>query len=247
MQKLVVGSSRHEASMNILKALGDVSDVLVCESSIVELTELTRVRDRLIIVASPHSSSAGVMSLSVHSPGNFGGAEVGGNSRQLSMAPALYLGEALRKLQEIKDGGGLKHLVTLEVTHHGPTLNMPMIFVELGSDETGWRNEAGARAAAATIEHLLNIEPSGESLVGVGGPHYAPGFTKLTLAGRNFGHICPKYALPDLDTEMFGQMVEKTVPRPEKLVLEWKGIPGSYRDDMVKLAGKMGLATEKLR
>jgi D-aminoacyl-tRNA deacylase len=247
MKALVVGSEMHEASMNILKQLGEVEDVLVCESSIVELKELTRVRNRLILVASPHSSSAGVMSLSIHSPGNFGKAKVGGAPRKLSIAPAVYLGEGLRKFKEIKEREGLEHVVTLEVTHHGPTLDLPIVFVELGSDEKGWASVGGAKAAAEVIRHLLDLEPSGEALVGVGGPHYAPSFTKLTLSGRNFGHICPKYALPNLDGEMLVQMVEKTTPRPEKLVIEWKGVPGRYRENIIRVAEEMGLVIEKLR
>jgi D-aminoacyl-tRNA deacylase len=247
MKKLVVGSTRHEASMNILGELGDISETLVCESPIVELQELGGVRNRLIIVASPHSSSAGVMSLSVHSPGNFGEARVGGKPRKLAIAPALYLGEALRKFQEIKEREELPQQVTLEVTHHGPTFNLPIVFVELGSDEKGWRDAGGARAAAEVIRHLLDIEPEGEAAVGVGGPHYAPAFTKRTLAGDNFGHICPKYALQDLGREGLARMVEKTLPRPEKLAIEWKGVPGKYRSDLVESAREMGLAIEKLR
>ncbi len=247
MKKLVVGSSLEEASMNILKELGDVADVLVCNSPIVELEELRGVKNRLVIVASPHSSSAGFVSLSVHSPGNFGEAKNGGEPGKLGVAPALFLGEALRKLREIKERKGLKHLVTLEVTHHGPTFNLPTIFVELGSDTRGWRSRAGAKAAAETVRHLLDVEPEGEASIGVGGPHYAPKFTRLTLDGKNLGHICPKYALQWLDGKMLSQMIERTTPRPERLILEWKGIPSEHKKRVMNLAESSGLIIEKLR
>ncbi|MBR9689562.1 MAG: hypothetical protein GOV01_01535 [Candidatus Altiarchaeota archaeon] len=247
MKKLVVGSSAHKASINILNALGDVEKTLVCESSIVDLFELKDVKNTLLIVASPHSSSAGVMSLSVHTPGNFGDNEFGGNPKSLSIAPGLYLGNGLRKFQEIKEREKLTHEVTLEVTHHGPSFNTPMIYVELGSDEKGWESKDGAKAAAEVIEFLLDLEPSGDTAIGVGGPHYAPNFTKWTLGGRNFGHICPKYGVEDLTEKTFEEMILKTIPKPEVLVIDWKGTPSSYRKNIEKMANSFGLTIERAR
>ncbi len=234
MKKLVVGSERELASRSIIRELGGVERVMMCESGILELRELAGLKDTLVIVASPHSSSKGVPSLSVHTTGNFGPAEFGGEERTLSTAPALYIGEALRFMHRAAEG--LPYQVTLEVTHHGPTPDLPMVWVEIGSDERGWRDERAARVAARTIEHLLDVEPEGEARIGVGGPHYAPNFTKLTLQGMNFGHICPKYAVEWLDGEMLEQMVERTRPEPEAVVLDWKGIPGGRRQ---RLAGQL--------
>jgi D-aminoacyl-tRNA deacylase len=246
-RKLVAGSIGNPASENIISELGDTSKVVWCKSSIVELEELKDLRNTLVIVASSHKSEAGVLSLSVHSPGNFSTAGMGGEDRRLSIAPALFLGEGIRKFSEIKKREGLMHEATLEVTHHGPSFDTPVIFVELGSDEKGWRDKKGAKAAAEVITHLLDSDLEGISGIGIGGPHYAPNFTKLALGGENFGHICPKYSAEILDIEMLAQMAEKTIPRPEYLALDWKGVPGQARQKILGWEKEIGLPIRRVR
>ncbi|MBR9680961.1 MAG: hypothetical protein GOU98_04010 [Candidatus Altiarchaeota archaeon] len=246
MKKLVVGSAKDIASVNILRELGEVHKTFISDSSIVELPELQDEK-RLLIVASPHSSKAGVKSFSVHTTGNFGKAKVGGKSKVLSIAPALYLGAGLRKFEDIKNQEKLSHQVTLEVTHHGPSFNTPIIYVEIGSDKKGWEDLTSAKAAAKVIEYLLDFEPEGMCEIGIGGPHYAPNFTKWTLKGKNFGHICPKYAAEELDFNLLKQMVDKTTPNPESLVFDWKGIPSSERSKIDNLANELGISTRKVR
>ena len=246
MKKLVVGSTQDAASINIIRELGDVHEVFMSDASIVELPEL-RDEKRLLIVASPHSSKAGVKSFSVHTTGNFGKAEVGGLDKTLSTAPALYLGAGLRKFEEIKNRENLPHQVTLEVTHHGPSFSAPIIYVEIGSDRKGWEDLKSAKAAAEVIKYLLDFEPEGTCEIGVGGPHYAPNFTKWTLNDKNFGHLCPKYAAEKLDLNLLKQMFEKTTPKPEALVMDWKGIPSSERSRIEGLASELGIPTRKVR
>jgi D-aminoacyl-tRNA deacylase len=66
--------------------------------------------------------------------------------------------------------------------------------VEIGSDESRWGNVDAARAMA---EALLNWVPAdGPTVVGIGGGHYAPRFTEVTLAKRvRFGHMVAKHVL----------------------------------------------------
>ena len=243
MKKLVVNKKKEIASMNILEELDEICPTLMCESDILELSEIRNLKNTLVIVASPHSSKAGVLSLSIHANGNFGKAEFGGENRTLGVAPAIYLGEGFRKMNELSKN--LPHKVTLEATHHGPTYPFPMIWVEIGSSMEGWKDKGAASIAARTIEYLLDLEPDGESSIGIGGPHYTPNFNKLTLRGENFGHICPKYAINDLDKEMLLQMIEKTTPTPKRLVLDWKGIPGGKRQEIEKIA-KEYISVEKV-
>jgi len=247
MKKIVVASRQHIASMNILEALGDIHETKICDSSIVDLFEL-KDEKRMMIVASPHSSKAGIKSFSVHTTGNFSRAEVGGLDHTLSVAPALFLGEGLRKFKEVRDNMKLPYEVTLEVTHHGPSFDAPMIYVEIGSNEEGWRDKRSAKAASKVITHLLDFDPKEKkSEIGIGGPHYAPNFTRWTHDGRNFGHICPKYATKNLDEDLLIQMIEKTLPNPEALTLDWKGIPSTEKERIMELAEKIGIPTQKVR
>lgn len=250
MKKLVVTSKSCLAGINMFKYLD--CDKRVLDSSIVELDGLPSLGADLIIVASTHKSESGTPSFTAHAPGNFGantfdGGKLGGEPKKLSIAPSQFIGDAIRKFSEIKHREGLKYDVSLEVTHHGPTFDIPIVFVEVGSSEVQWRDDKAIRAAVEVIEHILENEPEGESAIGLGGPHYAPNFTKRVLGGWNFGHICPKYALGDLNEELFTEMIEKTRPRPKKVLLDWKGIPSEHRATVIDYAENAGLIIEKVR
>ena len=130
----------------------------------------------------------------------------------------------------------------LEATHHGPTcLPFPLVFVEVGSSEAQWNDKAACAVAAATIAGLVQDEPSGcevPSAIGLGGGHYCRKFSEVE--DYALGHICPRYNLPNLDEEMLGQMIERTVPRPGHALVDKKGL-GPHKKEVSDLLSKTGL------
>jgi D-aminoacyl-tRNA deacylase len=102
----------------------------------------------LIVFISRHSSASGKPTLSVHTPGNIGTAEFGGLPKQVSVSPAAAMQDALKALWYFKEGMNLNYEVSYECTHHGPSLNTPTMFVELGSSEKQWRDSKAAEAVA---------------------------------------------------------------------------------------------------
>ena len=60
------------------------------------------------IVASRHKSESKRPTLTCHSPGNFNKADYGGNEKELSIAPALYIKKALVSLQGKKESSKLE-------------------------------------------------------------------------------------------------------------------------------------------
>ncbi|MBR9679619.1 MAG: D-tyrosyl-tRNA(Tyr) deacylase [Candidatus Altiarchaeota archaeon] len=246
MKKLVVGSSGNLASQGIEQELAGRTKVKMFESSIVDLTELEKETADLILVASSHKSVSERPSLTAHSPGNWGTADFGGNDKTLSISPALYVSEAIRKFSKIQTSQSLSYEVSLEVTHHGPSFELPIVFIEVGSTEKQWKDQRALKAAADTIVHLLDTELVGESLIGVGGPHYAPKFTKQVLAGMHYGHLCPDYRIGSFDQAMLEQAIDRTVPRPEKLAIEWKGLKSQDRQKVLKLAELVGIEVIKI-
>lgn len=151
----------------------------------------------VVLVASKHKAESGKPALTVHPIGNLGPtAEFGGRPSSLVPTSPVVMGRVLRRLAG--EAGGLKHEVTFEATHHGPYLETPTMFVEIGTDERAWSDpELGRRVARAL---LASVEPSvgddAPALVMMGGSHYAPKATDLVKKARaNFGHIVPAYAL----------------------------------------------------
>ncbi|MDR0508238.1 MAG: D-aminoacyl-tRNA deacylase [Candidatus Methanoplasma sp.] len=158
-----------------------------------------------VIFMSRHSATSGEASLTVHPIGNFRENKFGGRERTLVRSDPALMSDALRKIARYNDLDNFR--VCFEVTHHGPWLNKPTFFIEIGSDERNWGNEA---AADILSDVLLDMEPNDyDTAVGVGGGHYAPRFTEVTLGFKiNFGHMLPNYHLEGSSDEDIVRMVK---------------------------------------
>jgi len=197
------------------------------------------------IFASRHSGEGGPC-LTVHCPGNWTDkAELGGKPRQVSTAPALKMKQAIRELSEASKKIGWP--VFMEATHHGPSIDTPCFFMEIGSSGKEWGNaEAADAVAAAMCKVVFEDPPQLPAVFGVGGGHYCPKFTALQQkAGCAVGHVLPKYCVGEIDLGSFAQGIEKTVPRPEKAVLDWKGLNSEQRKKIITFCEKTGIGFEK--
>jgi len=91
--------------------------------------------------------------------------------------------------------------ISFETTHHGPYLETPTFFIEIGSDENAWPEVEPAKAIARVILDLdkSDITDEDEVGIGVGGGHYAPRHTDfIERMKASIGHMVPNYALrPD--------------------------------------------------
>lgn len=150
----------------------------------------------VVLFASRHRAQSGKPALTVHPIGNYGDAEHGGLPRRLVPAAPVVMSRVLRRLQA--EAQGLKHAVTFEATHHGPYLETPSAFVEIGTDEAAWTDPGLGRRVARAM--LAATTPSAGDdapiVVALGGSHYAPRFGDLVKQQRvNVGHIVPGYAL----------------------------------------------------
>jgi len=190
----------------------------------VEIEKNTGRNFEKIIVASRHRSESGMKSLTVHPIGNFSKAELGGMDRTLVNVPSRAMTGALLKMVELNY---LKDFsVNYEVTHHGPYINKPVFFIEIGSNEEEWRNSDAGNIIARTIIGFR--ETNDPVAVGIGGGHYAPRFTRLAINKRiSFGHMAPKYVLDHLDLDLLLQMEKKS--NAKYLVMEKKDLTSSQR------------------
>jgi D-aminoacyl-tRNA deacylase len=204
---------------------------------------------QLIVFISRHSSLSGKPTLSVHTTGNFGEAGLGGLPRTLSVAPALAMQTALKALYRLKQEMNLNYEVSYECTHHGPSLNVPVMFVELGSSELQWNDSTAAQAVGnAAMSTIANFSaPAGSSVLGVGGTHYNQKFTRMALAGEAvFGHMIPKYAISTIDSAMLSQCVKKTLEKVSLAVLDWKGITSQDKPKLLSALQETGLPFKKV-
>jgi D-aminoacyl-tRNA deacylase len=203
----------------------------------------------LIVFISRHSSQSGKPTLTVHTPGNFAEAELGGFPRSVSVSPAVAMLDALKALSNYKERFSLNYEVSYECTHHGPSLNVPSMFVELGSTEKQWVDSLAAEAVAhAAASAIANFGLSASfAVLGIGGTHYNGKFTRLALEGKAaFSHMIPKYAITNVDSEMLSQCVNMTLEKVSLALLDWKGIRSQDKPKLLCALSVIGLEYQKV-
>jgi D-aminoacyl-tRNA deacylase len=226
--------------------LADLSLVTIQSDSIYADHLDQRLAADLFIFASRHKSAAFKPALLAHSPGNWADADLGGKPATLCVAHPTALKAALQTLLAERLRLGLQDWgCGLEATHHGPWIeNIPVLFVEIGSSEAEWQNETAAaivaRAIVAAAENRQRVAPT---LLGFGGPHYCPTFTRI-VAETEFAlsHIMPKYHLDHASEAVIRHAIARTAGQVSSAVLDWKGMTGPQRDRLCALLGSMGIA-----
>ncbi len=197
-----------------------------------------------IIFLSRHSSNKGIPAFTVHPEGNWSDeALLGGRPKELSVACPLRMVGLLCSINKLNN---TSLQVTYEATHHGPFLNCPSLFVELGGDRDTVANRSYAELLAKSIEKsLYDRAEYGKVVVGIGGVHYPEKFTRCTLEGKYaFAHIMPKHHAHRVD--MLKKAFERSDAEPELAVLEWKGIKAADRETILRELNTLGVDYAKV-
>ncbi len=243
----VVTSKDNSAGMNIVSFFPKGFPLKVLDGHICFLDKANEIDSEPLVFASTHKSAAGKPSLTTHPVGNWGKAELGGRDRHLVSTNSFLLKNFLIALEKKRGELSLPYDVSLEVTHHGPFLNKQTVFIELGSSEKQWHDMKAAEAIAQVIRTSTSTKGNFKSAIALGGGHYAPEFTKLVLrTDWALGHICPQHALPHLNEEMLSKALASTFPKPEAIILDWKGLK-SEKSRIQDLVEKQGLPVFRVR
>ena len=225
----------------------DKSTLLITSSrDLVECDHLERqFRADVFIFCSRHRAQSNRPALLVHSTGNLREeALFGGRPRELSVSIASLVGAALRRLyREQKERDLSQFEVSMEVTHHGPTsMETPLLFVELGSDEKCWRDKAAAKAVAAAALDCAKEPIAHEAVIGFGGTHYATSFNSMVLDGTyRVGHIAPKYTLDTITADVIRQMATRAKEKTVAALVDWKGTTSEHRKHLIPVLEDLGV------
>jgi len=201
-----------------------------------EVEEKLKIMPKQAIFLSRHRSQTGKPTLTVHPIGNYGEAKFGGRTKTLSKASPKLMTHLLRILKNNAKKAKLYHKVCLEVTHHGPYMTIPTLFVEVGSTADEWKKQKPAKIVAKSVLKLLESFHYEEDfpdditvLIGIGGGHYAPRFTDVVFEKKvAFGHMIPSYQIEagNIDTEMFEKTLQAT-PNVKGVYLHRKSLKKS--------------------
>lgn len=162
-----------------------------------------------LVFPSVHRSESGAPCFTVHPLGNFGAAaEVGGVPHALVPAAPRLMTDALRRLAAAGEAAGLE--ATFESTHHGPVVQLPAFFAEIGYGTLPEPPSAAVRELTRVLGELA-VDPRDRVVVGVGGGHYAPHFTDLALKRRwAFGHLVSRHTLLAIDARTAALAMQAT-------------------------------------
>ncbi len=205
----------------------------------------------LVVFLSQHASSEGIPALTAHSLGNWNDEnKFGGRPNMLAAAAPVPMLSALKHLGKID--GGIRE--TYEATHHGPFLNTPCFFMEMGgSSETVADKELARRVAGSAFETVLEIADDGveysKIAIGIGGGHYPAKFSALASGrGYAFSYIMPKYGLRRSDGSANLSMLEQAIEKTKDLelaVIEWKGVDAVTRNGVISMLDEKGVEYER--
>lgn len=211
----------------------------------------------ILIFASRHSSKTTKPALLVHTTGNWSGnIRYGGSKKRISKASAVLLREGFLSLIKNSNNPVLTNFsIDVEVTHHGPSnLDIPLIFMELGSSAREWNiSAAGQAVAKAIISTIANYcqfkEKEGLNVgVGFGGTHYAPQFQKLIREHDvALSFICPKYFIRYLDEDVITQTLENTQEKVDYFLIDWKGLNSKDKEHLIPLLEKFDIPIKKTK
>ncbi len=197
-----------------------------------------------VIFASKHKSEKREKTLSIHAPGNWRQNELGGEREKVCKSSALFQKQMFEKLKSNIQKYSLdKYKLTLEATHHGPLIQRPCVFIEIGSTETEWQDRRAAFVIAKTISDTIQEfkeNPYNEIAIGIGGPHYCPNFKKIQLNSNiAISHIIPGYVAP-IKEEMIKEAIEQTEEEVDFVVIDWKGLGKSEeRTRVIEILDKL--------
>lgn len=264
---LVIASKKDRAGINITTQLSQFRenplmssmkkspnfDFYLVEDEIIETKNLNLEKIKnydFVIFASKHQSEKSEKTLSVHAPGNFREARYGGEKEKICPTSALFQKALFESLVKNASKHSLKeYKVTMEATHHGPLIDKPCLFIEIGSTENEWKDLHAGFVVAKTLSEVIEnfkLNQYHEIAIAIGGPHYCPNFNKIQ-SGSNvaISHVISQYVFP-LTEEMVKEAISKTAEEVDLIILDWKGLgPAEHRQEALDILKKFFLPVKK--
>ena len=202
------------------------------------------IKNDTIVFLSRHGSIKNIPALTVHPEGNLGNeAKLGGKPNELSVSDPIRMA---RTLCALKKNNKSDVPVTYEATHHGPLLKTSSFYAEIGGTQEIRESNDFARLLSKSVIDAIDDEMEFDKIaVGIGGLHYSDRFAKLSFEGkRAFSHIIPRHYVDN--TNMFKQAIERSVPKAEIAIIDWKSLTAEQRENSIKMLGKLGIDYEKI-
>jgi D-aminoacyl-tRNA deacylase len=163
-----------------------------------------------LIISSHKSETQKINIISIHVCGNFNKNELGGEERSFSYSyldAFEFLYNKLIKAELPKD-----LIFNVEATHHGPSLERPVLYYEIGPNDDAYNNKDYQEYYIKLLFEFVNSSYKFKQnpIILIGAPHYLDILLidsikqklkeKYNLDNILLSHIMPKYSMNDLLT-----------------------------------------------
>ncbi len=175
-----------------------------------------------VLILSKHVSGSNTPAMTLHAIGIPGALPYGikgtsGGINGIIVPPSKYFASLFRRMDKLARDRKLDDYfdITLETTHHGPILETPTLYIEIGSTDKEWSRVDVAECWAEVISDVLGMKgqkyryfnPKSDVMIGFGGGHYAPRHKAIIVnSDFNLGHVIANYSL------VFDQISECETP-----------------------------------
>ncbi len=220
----IMYTKENPASLNIAERLREIKPEIELTEFKGDVLEVpTDFQTDLILVLSTHKSRNPKEMFTVHLPGNWVDADFGGEVETLNIADGEFMKKLMVGIKKYNNEIGLNWEISLEADHHGPTCDIPIIFVEIGSEEREWKNKKAGEIIAKSVLEAIDNKGDFESVFAIGGGHYPKKFNNIMLDENNpyaVGHMLPKYSIMKIKEKTFKQGIEKNTKKITKILLD---------------------------
>ncbi len=198
-------------------------------------------RSLRIIFISRHEMKNPKPLLTVHTSGNWSKAEYGGYDYEISISNACLNSNILRMLNKLAQENSLldKYSISMEATHHGPSIDYESCFIEVGSTIEEWSDIRCIKIFQYLIEDIVQnyekyLKKVGKISISIGDLHYCT-LTNHVLSGEyDIGHTIPKYIENIIEKNIVDSIL-KTRPDVECVIIHWKSLKKDVREFVINI------------
>ncbi len=196
--------------------------------------------DTSVIIPCRHEMSNPRPMYTVHVTGNWTEDAVhGGKPRYVSPSSARLMGALVRALREA--AGDIP--IAIEATHHGPTLDVPTICIEVGSTPREWGDRGKVYPLVRALRSLHGHWADVPVVVSIGDLHYSVLTGKVADGEMDLCHVVPKYV--KVDEWVVRTAVDRCVEGVNAAVIHWKALERHIRELALRELEKMGVTVIK--
>ncbi len=187
-------------------------------------------QDGYVVIPCRHEMSNPRPMYTVHATGNWTeDAQHGGSPRHVSVSSARLMGALVRA---VHSAAASKVPVAIEATHHGPTVDTPIVCIEVGSTPAEWTSREWVGVLTRALRDLQRHWAEPPIAVSIGDLHYSVLVDRVVRGEMDICHVVPKYV--QIDGWVVRAAVDRCRETVNMAVIHWKALGRDARETALR-------------